>query len=191
MLSTYRLKQESSLIKDTNKSYKHKLKYHSCIDCYLWPTGRILNSNTTNIHRPSVTKRVNVLHPAHPKYTTCKCYIGKYLYAFDPQEKVPYLTALDRQFQFNIKKLYSGLGFSVKPRFKYHQCTLSPTLTLPWIRLLFTGLSLQMPEFAPGTARVRFVEDKMALGQVRLWVLPFSLPVSLHPRSTYSYTTWG
>jgi hypothetical protein len=49
---------------------------------------------------------------------------------------------------------------------------------MPWLRRLVTGLSPQRPGFDPGSVHVRFVVDKVAVGQVFLFGFP--LPVSFH-----------
>jgi hypothetical protein len=49
---------------------------------------------------------------------------------------------------------------------------------VPWLRQLVTGLSPRGPGFAPGSIRVGFMVDKVALRQVFLRVLRFS-PVSI------------
>jgi hypothetical protein len=53
---------------------------------------------------------------------------------------------------------------------------------VPWLRSLVTSLSPQRAGFAPGSIHVGFVVDKVALGQVFLRVLRFSL-VSIIPPS--------
>jgi hypothetical protein len=45
--------------------------------------------------------------------------------------------------------------------------------------------------FVPGSVRVGFVVDKVALGQVFLRVLRFSLSISFRRGSPYSYIVWG
>jgi hypothetical protein len=50
----------------------------------------------------------------------------------------------------------------------------------PWLKRLIAGLSPRRPGFAPGSVRVRFVVDKVALGQVSLQVLRFPLSISFH-----------
>jgi hypothetical protein len=51
-------------------------------------------------------------------------------------------------------------------------------MAVPWLRSLVVGLSPRRPGFAPGSIRVGFVVDKVALGQVFLRVLQFS-PVNI------------
>jgi hypothetical protein len=53
-------------------------------------------------------------------------------------------------------------------------------LAVPWLRLLVAGLSPRKPEFDPGSVRVGFLVDKVALGQVFSRVLRFS-PVNFIP----------
>jgi hypothetical protein len=53
---------------------------------------------------------------------------------------------------------------------------------VPWLRLLVVSLSPNRPGFAPGSVHVGFVVDRVALGQVLLQVLRFSL-VSIIPPS--------
>jgi hypothetical protein len=56
---------------------------------------------------------------------------------------------------------------------------------------LVVGLSSCVPEFAPGSVRVGFVLDKVALGQVFLRVFfGFTLSVSFHRGFPYSYIIW-
>jgi hypothetical protein len=50
----------------------------------------------------------------------------------------------------------------------------------PWLRRLAAGLPPRRPGFDPGLVHVRFVVDKVALGQVFLRVLRFS-PVNFIP----------
>jgi hypothetical protein len=61
-------------------------------------------------------------------------------------------------------------------------------LVMPWLRWLVAGLSLRRPRFVPGTVHVGFVVDRVAVGQVFLWVsvLP---SVSFHCGSPYRYIT--
>jgi hypothetical protein len=53
-------------------------------------------------------------------------------------------------------------------------------LAVPWLRRLVAGLSPRRHGFDPGSVRVGFVVDKVALGQVFLPVLRFS-PVNFIP----------
>jgi hypothetical protein len=46
---------------------------------------------------------------------------------------------------------------------------------MPWLQRLVTGISMQRPRFTPGSVYVGFLEEKVALGQVFLQVLQFSL----------------
>jgi small ligand-binding sensory domain FIST len=50
----------------------------------------------------------------------------------------------------------------------------------PWLRQLVAGLSPRNPMLAPGSIHVGFVVDKVALGQVFLRVLRFSLLNIIH-----------
>jgi hypothetical protein len=52
---------------------------------------------------------------------------------------------------------------------------LMENLAIQWLRQLVAGLSLQRAGFDPGSFHVGFVVDKVALGQVFLRVLQFSL----------------
>ena len=52
---------------------------------------------------------------------------------------------------------------------------------VPWLRRLVAGLSSRRPGFDPGSVRVGFVVDKVALGQVFPRLLRFS-PVNFTPR---------
>jgi hypothetical protein len=59
---------------------------------------------------------------------------------------------------------------------------------ISWLRQLVTGPSLWRPVFAPGSINVRFVVDKVALGQVFLQVLQFSpVNISFYHHSPKSY----
>jgi hypothetical protein len=51
---------------------------------------------------------------------------------------------------------------------------------VPWLRQLAAGLPPRRPGFDPGSVRVGFVVDKVALGQVFLRALRFS-PVNFIP----------
>jgi putative component of membrane protein insertase Oxa1/YidC/SpoIIIJ protein YidD len=51
---------------------------------------------------------------------------------------------------------------------------------VPWLRRLVAGLPLRRPGFDPGSLHVRFAVDKVALGQVFLRVVGFSLLISFH-----------
>jgi hypothetical protein len=53
-------------------------------------------------------------------------------------------------------------------------------LAVPWLRRLVAGLSPRRPGFYPGSFHVRFVVDKVALGQVFLRVVGFPLSISFH-----------
>jgi hypothetical protein len=57
-------------------------------------------------------------------------------------------------------------------------------MTVPWLRRLVAGLSPQRPGFDPGSVRVGFVVDKVALEQVLSRVIRFSpanfIPPVLH-----------
>jgi hypothetical protein len=55
-------------------------------------------------------------------------------------------------------------------------------MAVPWRRRLVNGLSPRRPRLAPGSVHVRFVVDKVALGQVFLRVLRFS-PANIIPPS--------
>jgi hypothetical protein len=56
----------------------------------------------------------------------------------------------------------------------------SMNMALPWLRRLVAGLSPRRPGFDPGSVLVRFVVDKLALGQVFLRVVGFPLSISFH-----------
>jgi hypothetical protein len=51
---------------------------------------------------------------------------------------------------------------------------------VPWLRRLVAGLSPRRLGFDPGSVHVRFVVDKVALGQVFLRVVGFPLSISFH-----------
>jgi hypothetical protein len=57
------------------------------------------------------------------------------------------------------------------------------------LRRLVAGLSPRRHGFAPGSVHVGYVVGKVALGQVFVQVVRFSLSVSFH--RGYSYNTWG
>jgi hypothetical protein len=61
---------------------------------------------------------------------------------------------------------------------------------VPWLTRLAAGLSSRRPGFPTGSLHVVFVVDKVALGQVFLRVLRFSL-VPFHRGYPYSHMTWG
>jgi hypothetical protein len=52
--------------------------------------------------------------------------------------------------------------------------------TMSWFRRLVCGLSPLKPRFCPWPARIEYVVDKMALGQVFLLVFLLLLSVSFH-----------
>jgi hypothetical protein len=60
-------------------------------------------------------------------------------------------------------------------------------VVVPWLRRLVADISPRRPGFVPGSIHVRFVVDKVALGQAFLRVLRFSpvniIPPSLSPNS--------
>jgi hypothetical protein len=56
---------------------------------------------------------------------------------------------------------------------------------------LIAYISVRRPGSVPKSANVRFVVDKVALGQVSLRVLRFSLSISFHRGTPYSYIIWG
>jgi hypothetical protein len=58
-------------------------------------------------------------------------------------------------------------------------CNIS-SKAMPWLRQLVSGLSPQRPMFVPRSLHVRFVVDRVALGQVFLQVFWFS-PVIIIP----------
>jgi hypothetical protein len=60
-----------------------------------------------------------------------------------------------------------------------------------WLRRLVAGLSPRRHGFAPGSAHVAFVVDKVAMVQVFLRVLRFPLSLSFHRGCPYSCITWG
>jgi hypothetical protein len=62
---------------------------------------------------------------------------------------------------------------------------------VPLLRRLVSGLSFRRSGFAPKSVRMSFVVDRVALGQVFLWVLRFHLSISFHHGSPCSYITWG
>jgi hypothetical protein len=68
-------------------------------------------------------------------------------------------------------------------------CAVTKSLpyAVPWPRSLVAGLSPRRPGFAAGSIHVGFVVDKVALRQVFLGVLRFSLSISFHRRSPNSY----
>jgi hypothetical protein len=62
----------------------------------------------------------------------------------------------------------------------YYLCNSNFTMAVPWLRRLVVGLSPRRPGFDPGPVHVKFVVDKVTLGQVLPRVLRFS-PVSFIP----------
>jgi hypothetical protein len=59
---------------------------------------------------------------------------------------------------------------------------------VPWLKRLVASPSSRRPGFVPGSTSVGFVVDKVALGQVFLRVVRFSLVnISFHHRSTLIY----
>jgi hypothetical protein len=69
-----------------------------------------------------------------------------------------------------------------KPLLRADHSSQGVLLTVPWLRSLVAGLSPRRPGFTPGSIHVGFVVEKVALGQVFLWVLRFS-PVIIIPPS--------
>jgi hypothetical protein len=61
-----------------------------------------------------------------------------------------------------------------------------PTMAVPWLRRLVAGLSPRRTGFDPGSVHVGFVVDKVALGQVFLRVLRFSLVNFIPPVLHYT-----
>jgi hypothetical protein len=59
-------------------------------------------------------------------------------------------------------------------------CLNSTAQAVPWLRRLVAGISSRRPGFDPGSFDVRFVVDKVALGQVFLRVVGFPLSISFH-----------
>jgi len=57
----------------------------------------------------------------------------------------------------------------------------------PWLRRLVAGLSQRTPGFDPRSVYMRFVVDKVTLGQVFHRVLRFTLSVSFHQWSTFIF----
>jgi hypothetical protein len=62
-----------------------------------------------------------------------------------------------------------------------------PERAVPWLRLLVAGLSSQRPRFAPGSIRIRFVVDKVALGHVFSTFFGFPLSILFHHGSIFIY----
>jgi hypothetical protein len=60
---------------------------------------------------------------------------------------------------------------------------------VPWLRRLVASLSPRRPGFDPGSVHVRFVVDKVALGQFFLRIVGFPLSVSFH-RCSINCKTW-
>jgi hypothetical protein len=84
----------------------------------------------------------------------------------------------------------SGIDLSMRPLFDVDPnvppegLKRSPVTSIIWLRPLVAGLSPRRP----GLIHVRFVVDKVALGQVFLRVLRFSpVNISFHRRSPNSY----
>jgi hypothetical protein len=60
---------------------------------------------------------------------------------------------------------------------------------VPWLRRLVAGLSPRRPGLDPRSVHVRFVVDKVALGQVFLRDVGFPLPILFHWCSI-TFKTW-
>jgi hypothetical protein len=58
---------------------------------------------------------------------------------------------------------------------------------VPWLRWLINDLSLWRLGIVPRSVHVRFVAEEVALGQVSLGVLHFSLSISFHWGSIFIY----
>jgi hypothetical protein len=64
--------------------------------------------------------------------------------------------------------------------FRFMQKPSSGGWAVPWLRRLVAGLSPRRPGFDPGSVHVRFVVDKVALGQVFLRVVSCPLSISFY-----------
>jgi hypothetical protein len=62
-----------------------------------------------------------------------------------------------------------------------------PVKAVPWLRRLVAGFSPARPGFAPGLVHVVLVVVKVTLGQIFSGFFGFSLSVSSHRSSLYSY----
>jgi hypothetical protein len=71
-----------------------------------------------------------------------------------------------------------------------NNCCVTIMSAVPWLRRLVAGISPQRTGFAPGSVRVGFVVDKVALGQAFLWVLWFS-PVNINPPELHTHIPSG
>jgi hypothetical protein len=64
-------------------------------------------------------------------------------------------------------------------------------VAVPWLRSLVAGLSPGRPGIAPGSIHVGFVVDKVALGQVFLRVVRFSLSIYHSTVALQTHINWG
>jgi hypothetical protein len=62
---------------------------------------------------------------------------------------------------------------------------------VPWLKRLVADISPRRAELAPGPVHVGFVVHSVALRQVFLRVLRFTLSISSRHGSSHSYITWG
>ena len=62
-----------------------------------------------------------------------------------------------------------------------------PCWAVPWLSLSVAGLSPWKSEFNPRPGQLGFVVDKVALGQVLLWVIRFTLVNIIPPNALYSF----
>jgi general stress protein CsbA len=65
-----------------------------------------------------------------------------------------------------------------------------PVKAVSWLRRLVAGFSPARPGFAPGLVHVVLVVVKVTLGQIFSGFFGFSLSVSFHRSSLYSYVVW-
>jgi hypothetical protein len=72
-----------------------------------------------------------------------------------------------------------------------HNFRSNSELAVPWVRRLDAGLSPWRPGITLESVHVGSVVDKVALGQVPLWVSRVFLSISFHRGSSLSYISWG
>jgi hypothetical protein len=99
---------------------------------------------------------------------------------------------LQRTSQFSVTEHCSRLTLCIRPSnlnkvirgtsqsLQVSSGIVAQIKAVPWLSRLVAGLSPRRPGFDPGSVHVRFVVDKVALGQVFLRVVGFPLSISFH-----------